>query len=111
MELGIFVPASLLSFSAFAAPGSFGFSVGRDCGIPVEGSCPKRELWSVVSTISISHHLEDIEHGKDKQEVVSWVEGFIEETFIKFLTLHCANLEERAVIDLDVTRKKKNQKQ
>lgn len=27
--------------------------------VPIEGSCPKRELWSVVSPINISDHLED----------------------------------------------------
>lgn len=30
----------------------------------VGGSCSKRELWSVVSIINISGHLEDTEHEK-----------------------------------------------
>lgn len=48
----------LLPCSLLAAPGTLGFSVGR--------SCPKRELWSAVSTSHSSDHLEDSAGRKGK---------------------------------------------
>lgn len=48
-----------------ATPGSLGCS-GKGLGVPAEGSDPKTELWSVLSTIDILDHLEDTERGKDK---------------------------------------------
>lgn len=75
-------------------------------GVPVEGSCPKTELWSVVSPINISDHPEDTEQWRRYTRGCFLGRGIHARDVYQVLTLYSAKLREKAVVVLDIARKK-----
>lgn len=57
---------------------------GKGLVNPTEGSCPQRQLWSVVS-IDILGHLEDIERGKVSKRLFLGEGDSFQEAFVKLL--------------------------
>ena len=59
MWLSIFVSAFKYGSLFFQFLGLLAVLWEGTLGVPVEGSCSKKELWPVVSPINILDHLED----------------------------------------------------
>lgn len=76
-------------------------------GVPVEGSCPKRELWSVVSYINISDHMEDSEQWERYTRGCFCRRGLHSRDIHQVLTWCSVKLGRGTVVVLDITREKK----
>ena len=64
MWLSVFVSAFKEGSLFFQFLGPLAVLWEGTLGVPVEGSCSKKELWQAVSPINILDHLEDTDHWK-----------------------------------------------